>query len=777
MPSGRQSVKRQHPNSGVRLDFENLLKSFTETETVRYEQFAEVWRKMKFSMLCAGRQNDREVREFMDECFHIALSYYLPPYNFQVRVGGLYLIYGLYFTQLCFPRSKIRVTLDQWKQILEFQEDAKSQKHLDVDFCFQKLLFKHAFLFVATSKQVYPRSGDTVETVVSSEMPDELKETQGCLQTMFSANVLEELSAVHTQYEKIKISLAGPDAERPARSLDMIQSKLVDSIVSRLESHNEKLTKLKQQLQQKRSLLELSDEEDPTFEPSMSNAAKLKAKAFSGMVKQSRSRRHRSVLMQDSPPENSPSTSVKESTCRMPLGLSDDDEADGDDSDDYDTLVDSLIKMERKRDFLPMPTLTTEKASSTEKSFPKKGLKKSKKQLKEKQSSATTLDKQKKQRGKSATKERKKAGKKGVTSDSDMDNSLTPKKKKRKQDNTPKLPSEDATHTQDNDNKMGLPKIKVKQRKPRKKKSATMLEKSENIGETVVDVNEKEEFEAETDTDLLSPKKKRRIARKVNVKVVSVTDIRTTAGETVSSGDTDGNYQVESDLNMSTTKKISVKEKKKQNDDTDKISRVESDLNMSSTEKISVKQKKKQNDDTDKISQVESDSNESPAKKKALKQKKKQKEVVLIDNENSVEETVSTNDKNIDKNSAFEVGNDTDFSSPKRKRRHPKTKITETVPITIENKADGENETHGNTELPSARKKLKRSGQENKSSAKSGDDKTTRKRKDNKLDKQSTEFCFKANDPKMSPVPVKQKEKSPRKQALESSPKKGKLKK
>ena len=63
MPISRHGVKRQHPNSGVRLDFENLLKTFTETETVRYENFAEIWRKMQFSMLCAGRQSDREVRE------------------------------------------------------------------------------------------------------------------------------------------------------------------------------------------------------------------------------------------------------------------------------------------------------------------------------------------------------------------------------------------------------------------------------------------------------------------------------------------------------------------------------------------------------------------------------------------------------------------------------------------------------------------------------------------------------------------------------------------
>ena len=40
-------------------------------------------------------------------------------------------------------------------------------------------------------------------------------------------------------------------------------------------------------------------------------------------------------------------------------GLSDDD--DDDSSEDYDTMVDSLIKMKQNKDFLPMPSLTTEK--------------------------------------------------------------------------------------------------------------------------------------------------------------------------------------------------------------------------------------------------------------------------------------------------------------------------------------------------------------------------------------------------------------------------------
>jgi len=49
--------------AGVRDDFEELLQRFTATETVRYENFVEIWREMKLPFIFAGRQSEREARE------------------------------------------------------------------------------------------------------------------------------------------------------------------------------------------------------------------------------------------------------------------------------------------------------------------------------------------------------------------------------------------------------------------------------------------------------------------------------------------------------------------------------------------------------------------------------------------------------------------------------------------------------------------------------------------------------------------------------------------
>ena len=48
-----------------------------------------------------------EKNTFTKEALALAWRYFLPPYTFQIRVGALYLLYGLYNTQLCQPKQKV----------------------------------------------------------------------------------------------------------------------------------------------------------------------------------------------------------------------------------------------------------------------------------------------------------------------------------------------------------------------------------------------------------------------------------------------------------------------------------------------------------------------------------------------------------------------------------------------------------------------------------------------------------------------------------------------
>ena len=50
-------------SAGVLEDFEAFIEKFTATQSVRYEQFLEIWKELQMSLIFAGRQSDQECRE------------------------------------------------------------------------------------------------------------------------------------------------------------------------------------------------------------------------------------------------------------------------------------------------------------------------------------------------------------------------------------------------------------------------------------------------------------------------------------------------------------------------------------------------------------------------------------------------------------------------------------------------------------------------------------------------------------------------------------------
>lgn len=57
----------------------------------------------------SGRIRALERNKLTKKTLELAQQYFLPPYAFQIRVGALYLLYGLYNTQLCQPKQKVSV--------------------------------------------------------------------------------------------------------------------------------------------------------------------------------------------------------------------------------------------------------------------------------------------------------------------------------------------------------------------------------------------------------------------------------------------------------------------------------------------------------------------------------------------------------------------------------------------------------------------------------------------------------------------------------------------
>ncbi|KAF3838806.1 hypothetical protein F7725_010574 [Dissostichus mawsoni] len=182
-------------------DVEELLARFQQSDSIRYEYFSAAWRQMGFSDVFIGIVSMAEQKRFSRVTLATAVKYFLPPYSYQIRVGGLYLMFGLYNTQLAVPPVQIRLALKDWDIIQKFLKDSLNSGHQDVVYIYHKLVAAKAIHFTAMPhflsflklrkrKQKTMCAGFIGRTMA--------------VQELFSADILEEVSNIESQYEKLK---------------------------------------------------------------------------------------------------------------------------------------------------------------------------------------------------------------------------------------------------------------------------------------------------------------------------------------------------------------------------------------------------------------------------------------------------------------------------------------------------------------------------------------------------------------------------------------------
>ncbi|KAG9336616.1 hypothetical protein JZ751_002963 [Albula glossodonta] len=211
----------------LKSDCEDLLSRFQRTESVRYEEFSAIWRKMDFPSIFCGSMAANEMRAFSRLTLNIAYPFFLPPYNFQIRAGGLYLLYGLYHTQLASPKEKIIIALKDWENIKKFQQDSANAQHYDVCFIFRKLLSDKAFYFAAMPKHLSFRvKRKPKKHTVCEDFWDQPMRVKDLVTT----DMLEEVMNVQEHYEKLKADISTPG--HPVSDINLTDKNLVSGLRS-----------------------------------------------------------------------------------------------------------------------------------------------------------------------------------------------------------------------------------------------------------------------------------------------------------------------------------------------------------------------------------------------------------------------------------------------------------------------------------------------------------------------------------------------------------------
>ncbi|KAM5245127.1 snRNA-activating protein complex subunit 1 [Hipposideros larvatus] len=285
---------------GLQTDCEALLSRFQEKDSVRFEDFTELWRSMKFGTIFCGRMRNLEKNTFTKEALALAWRYFLPPYTFQIRVGALYLLYGLYNTQLCEPKQKIRVALKDWDEVLKFQQDLINAQHFDAAYIFRKLRLDKAFHFTAMPKLLSYRMKKKIQR---AEVTEEFKDPNDRVMKLITSDVLEEMLNVHDHYQNMKHSISA-DKSNPDKALSLIKDDFFDNIKNIVLEHQQwhkdrKNPSLKSKVTDGEEKRKGNSQESERCERAES-LAKIKSKAFSVVVQASKSRRHRQVKLDSS---------------------------------------------------------------------------------------------------------------------------------------------------------------------------------------------------------------------------------------------------------------------------------------------------------------------------------------------------------------------------------------------------------------------------------------------------------------------------------------------
>ncbi|XDV50651.1 hypothetical protein PO909_019669 [Leuciscus waleckii] len=271
----------------VKADCEELLARFQATESVRYEQFLEVWRGMNFSSIFYGKPEANERRLFARLIMSVASPYFFPPYTFQIRVAGLYLLYGLFNSQLITPKEKIRIALKDWEDVMQFQRDAVNAQHYDVVYVFRKLLSDKAFYFTAMPTPLCYR--EKKEDRKKTEICEEFVDPSSRPQELITTDVLEEIGNIHEHYEGLKKAVFG----EPDPNLNLIQQNLVPKLNGSILTYSS--------WQRNRTESEQQDAgEGPSNQESSRRAqllASIKSRSYGQVSEASKSRRHRQTQL------------------------------------------------------------------------------------------------------------------------------------------------------------------------------------------------------------------------------------------------------------------------------------------------------------------------------------------------------------------------------------------------------------------------------------------------------------------------------------------------
>lgn len=261
-------------------DVEELLARFQHTDSVRYEVFSAIWREMRLSDVFLGINRVTDLKGFSRVTLATAVKYFLLPYSYQIRVGGLYLMFAFYHTQPVNPPVRIRLALRDWDQVEKFVKDSVDSGHLDVVYIYRKLVQTKAIHYTAMPHFLaFQKQKKSPKEKVCSEFVGRTT----AVQDLLSAEVLEELTNIQNLYEKLKEASTEVSSQANMTHRDLAAQ--IKDCMTGFVTWQEKIFSKDKNIK--------SEEEEEESRSRAKLLSSIKQKSYSNVQEASKSRRHR----------------------------------------------------------------------------------------------------------------------------------------------------------------------------------------------------------------------------------------------------------------------------------------------------------------------------------------------------------------------------------------------------------------------------------------------------------------------------------------------------
>ena len=216
---------------------------FEKSEGPRFSAFTKVWKDSSFGCIFNGRESYRDLYEFTEEILDRVKQSARPVYqnrerNHLLRYAGLYMMYALFFKQPCRPRVKLRLTMEEMKELQALVEQARADNHWDVVYAWSKLFNEHAFHFTSLPTQM------GLEMAIQLEQRKRMENlnSRGAQNEYFKSKefygLMKGMRKIHSRYTRMKESLSNPGDETE-KSLYFIDANLPESIKEIIEPKEE----------------------------------------------------------------------------------------------------------------------------------------------------------------------------------------------------------------------------------------------------------------------------------------------------------------------------------------------------------------------------------------------------------------------------------------------------------------------------------------------------------------------------------------------------------